>query len=94
MRMEQIHQFGRSRGTYWWFHARHGRDQTPPLALSGPYADDRTGMSTLDSVMHGDLPPEQQDSPSRDPLRQGRRATNVAETSVTIDGIRPWWIAG
>jgi ATP-dependent helicase HrpB len=39
--------------------------------------------------LHGDLPPEQQDlafTPS--PLRKVVVATNVAETSVTIDGIR------
>ena len=39
--------------------------------------------------MHGDLPPEQQDLAfAPNPLRKVVVATNVAETSVTIDGIR------
>jgi ATP-dependent helicase HrpB len=39
--------------------------------------------------LHGDLPPEQQDLAfAPNPLRKVVVATNVAETSVTIDGIR------
>ncbi len=39
--------------------------------------------------LHGDLPPEQQDTAfAPNPLRKVVVATNVAETSVTIDGIR------
>ncbi|MBI3879155.1 MAG: ATP-dependent RNA helicase [Verrucomicrobia bacterium] len=39
--------------------------------------------------LHGDLPPEQQDEAfAPNPLRKIVVATNVAETSVTIDGIR------
>ncbi len=39
--------------------------------------------------LHGDLPPEEQDLAfSPNPLRKIVVATNVAETSVTIDGIR------
>ena len=39
--------------------------------------------------LHGDLPPEQQDLAfAPNPLRKVIIATNVAETSVTIDGIR------
>ena len=39
--------------------------------------------------LHGDLPPEQQDFAfAPNPLRKVVVATNVAETSVTIDGIR------
>ena len=39
--------------------------------------------------LHGDLPPEQQDVAfAPNPLRKVVVATNVAETSVTIDGIR------
>ena len=39
--------------------------------------------------LHGDLPPEQQDLAfSPNPLRKVVVATNVAETSVTIEGIR------
>jgi len=39
--------------------------------------------------LHGDLPPEQQDLAfTPNPLRKVVVATNVAETSVTIDGIR------
>jgi len=40
-------------------------------------------------ALHGDLPPEQQDLAfAPNPLRKVVIATNVAETSVTIDGIR------
>ncbi len=39
--------------------------------------------------LHGDLPPEEQDLAfAQNPLRKVVVATNVAETSVTIDGIR------
>jgi ATP-dependent helicase HrpB len=39
--------------------------------------------------LHGDLPPEEQDTAfAPNPLRKVVVATNVAETSVTIDGIR------
>ncbi|PWU12388.1 MAG: hypothetical protein C5B50_21550, partial [Verrucomicrobia bacterium] len=39
--------------------------------------------------LHGDLPPEQQDLAfAPNPLRKVIVATNVAETSVTIDGVR------
>lgn len=39
--------------------------------------------------LHGDLPPEEQDRAfEQNPLRKVIAATNVAETSVTIDGVR------
>ncbi len=48
-------------------------------------ADERLALIPL----HGDLPPEQQDLAfAPNPLRKVVVATNVAETSVTIDGIR------
>src|SRR5258706_13595731 len=54
-------------------------------ALSAVRSAERPALITL----HGDLPPEQQDLAfSPNPLRKVVVATNVAETSVTIDGIR------
>lgn len=48
-------------------------------------ADERLALIPL----HGDLPPEQQDLAfAPNPFRKVVVATNVAETSVTIDGIR------
>jgi ATP-dependent helicase HrpB len=49
----------------------------------------RTGERLLFLPLHGDLPPEQQDLAfAPNSLRKVVVATNVAETSVTIDGIR------
>src|SRR5258706_3351003 len=54
-------------------------------ALSAVRSAERPALITL----HGVLPPEQQDLAfSPNPLRKVVVATNVAETSVTIDGIR------
>jgi ATP-dependent helicase HrpB len=54
-------------------------------ALSAIRANERLALIPL----HGDLPPEQQDLAfSPNPQRKVVVATNVAETSVTIDGIR------
>jgi ATP-dependent RNA helicase HrpB len=54
-------------------------------ALSAINAKERLARIPL----HGDLPPEQQDVAFEpNPLRKVVVATNVAETSVTIDGIR------
>jgi ATP-dependent helicase HrpB len=54
-------------------------------ALRAIRADERLALIPL----HGDLPPEQQDLAfAPNPLRKVVIATNVAETSVTIDGIR------
>jgi ATP-dependent helicase HrpB len=49
----------------------------------------RSGERLALLPLHGDLPPEQQDLAfAPNPLRKVVVATNVAETSVTIDGIR------
>jgi len=49
----------------------------------------RTGERLALIPLHGDLPPEQQDLAFLpNPLRKVVVATNVAETSITIDGIR------
>ena len=49
----------------------------------------RTGERLALIPLHGDLPPEQQDLAfAPNPLRKVVVATNVAETSITIDGIR------
>jgi len=54
-------------------------------ALHAAHANERLTLIPL----HGDLPPEQQDLAfAPNPLRKIVVATNVAETSVTIDGIR------
>jgi len=54
-------------------------------ALQSVHAGERLACIPL----HGDLPPEQQDLAfAPNPLRKVVVATNVAETSVTIDGIR------
>ncbi len=54
-------------------------------ALRAMRASERLALIPL----HGDLPPEQQDLAfAPNPLRKVVVATNVAETSVTIDGIR------
>ena len=54
-------------------------------ALRACRTDERLALIPL----HGDLPPEQQDLAfAPNPLRKVVVATNVAETSVTIDGIR------
>ncbi len=54
-------------------------------ALHAMHARERLALIPL----HGDLPPEQQDLAfAPNPLRKVVVATNVAETSVTIDGIR------
>ncbi|HYV27037.1 MAG TPA: DEAD/DEAH box helicase, partial [Candidatus Eisenbacteria bacterium] len=54
-------------------------------ALRATRAKERLAMIPL----HGDLPPEEQDLAfAPNPLRKVVVATNVAETSVTIDGIR------
>lgn len=49
----------------------------------------RTGERLAFIPLHGDLPPEEQDLAfAPNPLRKVVVATNVAETSVTIEGIR------
>ena len=49
----------------------------------------RAGERLAFIPLHGDLPPEEQDLAfAPNPLRKVVVATNVAETSVTIDGIR------
>jgi ATP-dependent helicase HrpB len=54
-------------------------------AVRAARANERLALIPL----HGDLPPEQQDLAfAPNPLRKVVVATNVAETSVTIDGIR------
>ncbi len=54
-------------------------------ALRGIRADEPLALLPL----HGDLPPEQQDLAfAPNPLRKVVVATNVAETSVTIEGVR------
>jgi ATP-dependent helicase HrpB len=54
-------------------------------AVRAARTDERLALIPL----HGDLPPEQQDLAfAPNPLRKVVVATNVAETSVTIDGIR------
>lgn len=54
-------------------------------ALRAIHSHERLALIPL----HGDLPPEQQDLAfAPNPLRKVVVATNVAETSVTIDGIR------
>ena len=64
----------------------HGRDQRDHWRRSGACrVNERLALIPL----HGDLPPEQQDLAfAPNPLRKVVVATNVAETSVTIDGIR------
>ena len=83
--VEQIVNAGEP-GRHPGLHARHGRDQCAPSAPPGPSAtNERLALIPL----HGDLPPEQQDLAfAPNPLRKVVVATNVAETSVTIDGIR------
>jgi len=54
-------------------------------ALGGMQAGERVALIPL----HGELPPEDQDRAfAPNPLRKVIVATNVAETSVTIDGVR------
>ena len=69
-----------------WCSCRAWARSTPRLAPPGPSASsERLALIPL----HGDLPPEQQDLAfAPNPLRKVVVATNVAETSVTIDGIR------
>ena len=83
--VEQIVNSGESRATS-WSSCRAWARSTPPLAPPGPCrANERLALIPL----HGDLPPEQQDLAfAPNPLRKVVVATNVAETSVTIDGIR------
>ncbi|MCX6892389.1 MAG: helicase-related protein [Verrucomicrobia bacterium] len=67
------------------FMAGMGEINATISALRACRTDERLALIPL----HGDLPPEQQDLAfAPNPLRKVVVATNVAETSVTIDGIR------